>query len=104
MIEAEHLYARREAVALNLAGDVAAVLRIAVLGKGKATIAVSGGATPKLFFEKLSDMRVPWELVTVTLVDERQVPETSERSNAKLVREALLQDRAEAANFVPLFD
>ena len=43
--------------------------------------------------------------MTVTLVDERQVPETSERSNARLVREhAAGQNRAAAANFVPLID
>ena len=39
----------------------------------------------------------------MTLVDERQVPDDSPRSNAKLVKESLLQDKAAAARFVPLF-
>ena len=66
-------------------------------------LAVSGGSTPKLFFEKLSQMDIPWTNVTVTLVDERQAPESSERSNARLVRGSLLQNQAAAAKFVPLY-
>jgi 6-phosphogluconolactonase len=65
---------------------------------------VSGGSTPKLFFETLSRFDIPWSRITVTLVDERQVPETSSRSNAKLVRENLLQNSAAGAEFVPLFE
>ncbi len=42
---------------------------------------------------------IPWNKISVTLVDERQVPETSPRSNARLVRENLLQDRAAQAEF-----
>jgi 6-phosphogluconolactonase len=39
----------------------------------------------------------------VTLVDERWVDETSDRSNARLVKENLLQGPASAAAFVPLY-
>jgi 6-phosphogluconolactonase len=41
--------------------------------------------------------------VTVTLVDERFVPEDSSRSNARLVRENLFQGNATAARFAGLF-
>jgi len=37
------------------------------------------------------------------LTDERWVPETSDRSNTKLLRERLLIDAAQAAKFVPLY-
>ena len=47
---------------------------------------------------------IPWSKITVTLVDDRQVPETSPRSNAKLVRDNLLQNLAAGAEFVPLFE
>lgn len=104
MIEAERIFPAREALAESLAHDVAEELMRAIEAKGKATLAVSGGTTPKTFFAKLSQIDLPWHRVTVTLVDERQVPETSERSNAKLVRETLLVDRAAAAKFVPLID
>ena len=41
--------------------------------------------------------------MTVTLVDERWVDETSDRSNARLVKANLLTGRAAAATFVPLY-
>jgi 6-phosphogluconolactonase len=103
MIEAERIFSAREALAENLARDVADELQRAIAAKGKATLAVSGGSTPKLFFEKLSEMDISWPRVTVTLVDERQVPESSDRSNARLVREHLLKGKAAAAQFVPLY-
>ena len=86
MIEAERIFEAREPLAQTLARDVADELLRAIEAKGKATLAVSGGSTPKLFFEKLSEAELPWQRVTVTLVDERQVPESNERSNARLVR------------------
>ena len=104
MIEAERIFEAREALAETLARDVADELARAIEAKGRATLAVSGGSTPKLFFEKLSRIDIPWSRVSVTLVDERQVPETSERSNARLVRQHLLQNEAAAARFVPLVD
>lgn len=103
MIEAERIFTAREALAEQLARDVAEELERAIEAKGKATLAVSGGSTPKLFFDRLSQQDVPWHRVTVTLVDERQVPETNDRSNARLVRESLLKNGAAAATFVPLF-
>jgi len=103
MIERERLFADRERLAWHLASDVAAALSRLLAANGKATLAVSGGETPKLFFDKLSQMGIAWASVTVTLVDERQVPEASERSNARLVRMHLLKDKAAAARFVPLY-
>lgn len=96
MIADEHVFESREALALQLAQDVAAVL------KTGSTLAVSGGTTPKLFFEKLSQMDAAWADVTVTLVDERLVPESHERSNARLVRAFLMQNKAAAARFMPI--
>jgi 6-phosphogluconolactonase len=102
LIANERRFADRQGLAEQLSSDVAQKLRGRV-ESGNATLAVSGGETPKLFFEKLSAIILPWECVTVTLVDERQVPETSPRSNAKLVRDHLLRDRARSARFIPLF-
>ena len=102
MIEDERIFETREALAEALARDVADELTGAIAIKGTATLAISGGSTPKLFFEKLSGIDLPWPRVSVTLVDERQVPDTSERSNARLVREHLLQNKAAAAKFIPL--
>ena len=104
MIAAERIFEDRSALARALADDVAGELKAAIAARGAAVLAVSGGSTPKLFFEALSEADLPWPRVVVTLVDERQVPETSERSNARLVRETLLVGKAAAAKFVPLID
>ncbi len=104
MIAKERLFESRGSLSSALATDVANALQHHVRTKGSSCLAVSGGSTPKLFFETLSRFDIPWSRITVTLVDERQVPETNPRSNARLVREDLLQNSAAGAEFVPLFE
>lgn len=97
-------FADREALAEALAADVAAALREGIAGRGIGAVVVSGGSTPARFFAALSLRNdVAWENVVITLVDERWVDETSDRSNARLVKETLLRGRAGAALFVPLY-
>ena len=102
MIEARNDFKNREALAESLADRVARGLSRAISRKGSATLALSGGTTPALFFQHLSREPITWDKVTVTLVDERQVDETSPRSNARLVKQGLLQNNAKAARFVPM--
>jgi 6-phosphogluconolactonase len=54
-------------------------------------------------FARLSQQALDWGRVQVTLVDERWVPESDERSNARLVKSLLLQGAATNATFVPLY-
>lgn len=98
-----HVFANGQELADRLAGDVAQRLKAAIDAKGAASIAVSGGSTPKLFFQALSKQPLPWPQVSVTLVDERFVPPENDRSNHRLVAENLLQNEAKDAYFVPLF-
>ncbi|OLP55196.1 6-phosphogluconolactonase [Rhizobium rhizosphaerae] len=86
-----------------LAERVAAALRDGIAARGAASLAVSGGSTPKAFFAALSGHALDWQKVTVTLVDERFVPPDSDRSNHRLVAENLLQNEAARAHFVPLY-
>jgi 6-phosphogluconolactonase len=104
MIAKELIFNSRQELAEALAGDVEAELNRALAARGEALLAVSGGSTPALFFERLSHAPIDWSSVRVTLVDERQVPLSSERSNARLVHEHLLRNRAAKATFIPLFD
>jgi 6-phosphogluconolactonase len=71
---------------------------------GVALFVVSGGTTPLRYFHALSTQPIDWSRVVVTLADERRVPDDNPRSNARLVREALLRDRAASAEFAPLAD
>lgn len=97
-----HPFPDGDAVASALAQAVADDLRAALATRGQASIALSGGTTPRRFLQALSRQPLDWANVTVTLVDERWVPDDHERSNARLVKQHLLQHEAAAARFVPL--
>lgn len=95
-------YPDRAVLAEDLAEIVADQLNEAILVRGKASLAVPGGTTPGAFLRALSTQDVDWAKVSVMLTDERFVDEDSERSNTRLLRESLLQDKAAAATLVPL--
>jgi 6-phosphogluconolactonase len=103
MMGKERMFDSRGSLASALASDVANALAGAISRNGKAVLAVSGGRTPQLFLDTLSDIDIKWNRVTVTLVDERMVDESDERSNARFVREHLMKNRAAKAVFVPLY-
>jgi 6-phosphogluconolactonase len=98
-----HRYPDNSGLARGLAGAVANDLRAAIVTRGYAVLALSGGTTPERFLRQLGTQSVEWLRVTVTLVDERWVPATHARSNARLVRDALLLGPAAHARFVPLY-
>jgi 6-phosphogluconolactonase len=56
-----------------------------------ATLAVSGGSTPRLMFEHLANRSFDWEGIHLFWVDERCVPPDHADSNYRLTREALLE-------------
>lgn len=103
MAVAMHVFDTGAALAEGLADAVASALTTAISARGKASIAVSGGSTPKAFFKALAGRNIDWPKVTVTLVDERFVEPNSDRSNEKLVRDNLLTAAASAAAFEPLY-
>jgi 6-phosphogluconolactonase len=97
-------FADKPTLAKELAEAVADRIRAAIQERGVAAIAVSGGSTPARFFQALGKIKdIEWSKVIVTLVDERWVDETNDRSNALLVNERMLQGPAAVAKFYPLF-
>lgn len=96
-------YPDREMLAMDLANQIAGELRAALAHQERAAIAVPGGTSPGPVFDALCAADLDWSRVDVMLTDERWVPETSERSNTRLLRERLLTDRAAAARFLPLY-
>ena len=87
---------------VQLARSIASNLEAAIAQRGVATLAVSGGSTPRPLFERLSQLTLDWTRVTITQVDERWVDEHHPDSNARLIREHLLQNFAAAASFVSM--
>lgn len=86
----------------QLAKQVAMLLQQAVDSKGKASLALSGGSTPKGFLELLSCQKISWENITVTLVDERWLDVKDTQSNTNLLHKYLFKNFASAASFFPL--
>ncbi|MEA2119216.1 6-phosphogluconolactonase [Halovibrio sp. HP20-50] len=92
----------RQQLAEQLAEAVFQGLKEDLNHQERVLLVVSGGSTPVPFFKALAGKSLPWERVDVTLADERWVDEQSSDSNAKLVREHLIQGEAVVANFIPL--
>jgi 6-phosphogluconolactonase len=67
------------------------LLDIALAGQEQATLAVSGGSTPKLLFQKLAASPFRWDRVHLFWVDERCVPPSDSASNYKLANDYLIQ-------------
>ena len=97
-------FADGAALAESFADWSADLLRAAIAARGMALLVVSGGSTPRRYFAALSRRELDWSRVAVTLADERRVPDDHPRSNARLVRETLLQGGAAKAPFCALAD
>ncbi|MEC8522621.1 MAG: 6-phosphogluconolactonase [Pseudomonadota bacterium] len=91
-----------DALARQLADDLAGKMRESIAARGRVCIAVSGGSTPVRFLEELSKRKLDWSKVRVTLVDERWVDESDAASNAALVKRHLLQNEASQTYFFSL--
>jgi 6-phosphogluconolactonase len=85
-----------EAAARAAAEEVVAAAAPGVSERGRFTIALSGGSTPRRLYALLADAagpfraRVAWERVHVFFGDERHVPPEDAESNFRMAREALL--------------
>ena len=97
---ARHDFDDRVALEAALANSIVAQLSEAIRIDGKASIAVSGGSTPKALFAALSQVDIDWSKVDVTLVDERWVDTDSEQSNERMLRECFAINHAANANII----
>ncbi len=97
-------YPDREALALDLADALASALENSLFTHETATLAVPGGTSPAPIFDNLCAVsNIDWGRVRIMLTDERWVPETSERSNGRLIKERLMAKSASAAQFLPFY-
>lgn len=85
-----------------VANSIHKLLAHALDSRGHASLAVSGGTSPVGMYRILSRAILDWRKVIVVLVDERWVDEDHPASNARMVRQTLLQHGAAEANFLPL--
>lgn len=92
-----------QTLAATLATTIADQLRTALEQRPRASLAVSGGRTPKSMLQQLSQQKLDWHRVDITLADERWVPEDDSASNTALIRAWLLQNDASEATFYPIY-
>jgi 6-phosphogluconolactonase len=95
-------FADSEGLAQALADTLVAVLARGLAARGQASLALSGGSTPRRLFQVLSRRDLDWSRVSLTLVDDRDLPPSHPRSNAGLLCGILAGSPASAARFLPL--
>jgi 6-phosphogluconolactonase len=76
------------------ADRVVRACREALAARGEFAVALSGGETPRLLYERLAEeprrSRIPWDRVRIFWGDERGVPPDDPRSNFRMAQETLL--------------
>lgn len=95
-------YADADLMFLSIADRIASELGDFLRRNGHASLCVPGGTTPGPIFDTLSGVDLDWSRIAVFLSDERWVPESSPRSNTRLLRDRLIRGRAAAAQVIPI--
>ena len=85
-----YVYADAQETSAACARKILDLLRDSLSRQPRASVAISGGTTPKLLFGELVKAGFDWSKVHVFWVDERCVPPTDPQSNYKLAKETLL--------------
>jgi len=65
------------------------------------TIGLAGGTTPRLAYERLRGLRMPWDRAHAWVTDERAVPITHPDSNSGMIRRALFDQVPATFHSVP---
>lgn len=98
-----HQFSDSQALNAAFAAEISAKLQQAIDARGEAVFVVSGGRTPLPLFQTLANTDLDWSKVTITLADDRYLPDDAPDSNERLVKSALLQNKAAAAKFISLY-
>jgi 6-phosphogluconolactonase len=89
------VYESAEAASVACARKLLELLQHALSTQPRATLAVSGGTTPKRMFAEMAQAHFDWTNVHLFWVDERCVPPTDAESNYKLAKDHFI----DAAHF-----
>lgn len=82
-----------EALSSAAADEIVAIARTSVAARGRFTVALAGGNTPRRTYELLATRHrdaIDWSRTDIIFGDERFVPFSDARSNYRMAREALL--------------
>jgi len=81
------VYESADAASVACARKLLELLQSALSTQPRASLAVSGGSTPKRMFREMAQSQFDWTNVHLFWVDERCVPPTDSESNYKLAEE-----------------
>lgn len=89
-----HIFDNAELVSENLADWICNQVAETLKDQQSFSLVLSGGSTPKILYQKLASdkykSRIDWERVRIFWGDERVVPFTDDRNNAKMAFDILL--------------
>jgi 6-phosphogluconolactonase len=83
----QYVYENAQEASAACARKILELLEAALSERALASLAISGGTTPKLLFGELAKSKFDWSNVHLFWVDERCVPPTDQQSNYKLAKE-----------------
>jgi 6-phosphogluconolactonase len=86
-----HRFADASAAARACATSILVRLEQAIASRGSASLAISGGSSPRIMFEIFGRRAFAWDRVHLFWVDERVVPPTDSQSNFKLAADTWLR-------------
>lgn len=81
------IFENAQAASDACARKILELLQAALKSQPHASLAVSGGSTPKLMFAEMAKAKFDWSKVHLFWVDERVVPPTDSQSNYKLTND-----------------
>ena len=84
------IFADPQALAAAAAQAFATLALEAIAARGAFYVALAGGSTPKIIYEQLATLELPWAQIQLFFGDERCVPPADPRSNYAMVSAALL--------------
>ena len=96
-------YPDRDLLVMSLTKNLVGNLRNALSNQERVSFVVPGGTTPGPVFDILSAADIDWDRVDLMLSDERWVPNTSDRSNTRLLEQRMLVDNAAKARLIQLY-
>ena len=98
----EKFFNSKEELTAELAKEIEQRLVAGIENEERAVICVSGGSSPKPAYQHLSKLPLAWDKVDVVMVDERWVDPSHDKSNESFIKQSLLQNEAQKANFFPM--
>lgn len=90
--ETVHVYPNLDALSDAAAERLADRMARVLAERDRFTLALAGGNTPRLLYQRLASASLPWHQTHLYWSDERYVSHDASASNYRMVREALLDD------------